>query len=98
MQGREAGTVYDLRLAGIIDRQDQQPGKPAFEFSMDFLDVSYRVKECMPRSDMASLGWAIERHHPYGILISKDRGLCDLWTIGERFRSKLLQPLSRPRS
>jgi zona occludens toxin len=62
---------YDLRLTGIIDRKEPVPGKPAFEFSLDFVDESYRVKERMNRKDVASLGWAIERH-PYGILISKD--------------------------
>ena len=61
---------YDLRLTGIIDRKHLQPGKPAFEFSIDFLDESYRVKERMNRADVASLGWAIKRE-PYGILIEK---------------------------
>jgi zona occludens toxin len=62
---------YDLRLSGIIDRKDPQPGQAAFEFEVDFLDTAYRVKERMRRVDIASLGWAIERH-PYGIRITKD--------------------------
>lgn len=62
---------YDLRLSGIMDRLDPQPGKPAFEFTLDFLDEGYRVKERMGREDVASLGWSIERK-PYGIRIYKD--------------------------
>lgn len=62
---------YDLRLTGILDRLEPQPGKPAFEFSIDFVDESYRVKERMTRKDIAALGWSIERHD-YGILITKD--------------------------
>lgn len=62
---------YDLRLTGIIDRKDPQPGQAAFEFELDFVDTSYRVKERMRRVDVSSLGWAIERH-PYGLRITKD--------------------------
>lgn len=62
---------YQLRLTGIMDRLDPQPGKPAFEFRLDFVDESYRVKERMTRKDVAALGWAIERHD-YGLLIHKD--------------------------
>lgn len=62
---------YQLRLTGIMDRLNPQPGKPAFEFRLDFLDESYRVKERMTRADVASLGWSIERRD-YGILISKN--------------------------
>lgn len=61
---------YDLRLSGIMDRIKPEPGQPAFEFRLDFVDSSYRLKERMTRKDVASLGWAIERHD-YGILISK---------------------------
>lgn len=61
---------YQLRLSAILDRKDPQPNQSAFEFVIDFLDPSYRIKERMRRSDVAALGWAIERH-PYGILITK---------------------------
>lgn len=67
----ERAQKYDLRLTGIMDRLNPQPGKAAFEFSIDFLDESYRVKERMTREDVASLGWTIERK-PYGILISRE--------------------------
>lgn len=62
---------YDLRLSAIMDRKDPQPGQAAYEFVIDFLDPSYRVKERMGRKDVASLGWAIERKD-FGLLISKD--------------------------
>lgn len=62
---------YQLRLTGIMDRLEPQPGKPAFEFRLDFVDESYRVKERMTRKDVAALGWSIERHD-YGLLIHKD--------------------------
>lgn len=61
---------YDLRLGAILDRSSPQPGQAAFEFVLDFVDPAYRIKERMHRADVASLGWAIERH-PYGIRISK---------------------------
>jgi len=61
---------YDLRLSGIMDRKEPKPGQAAFEFVIDFLDPSYRVKERMSRKDVASLGWAIERHD-FGLLITK---------------------------
>lgn len=62
---------YDLRLSAIMDRKDPQPGQAAYEFVLDFLDPSYRVKERMGRKDVVSLGWAIERKD-FGLLISKD--------------------------
>ena len=62
---------YQLRLAGIIDRKEPDPGDSAYEFQLDFLDEAYRVKERMTRIDVASLGWAIERA-PFGLRISKD--------------------------
>lgn len=61
---------YELRLGAILDRSSPQPGQAAFEFVLDFVDPAYRIKERMHRADVASLGWAIERH-PYGIRISK---------------------------
>lgn len=61
---------YELRLGAILDRSEAVPGKAAFEFVLDFVDPAYRLKERMRRIDVASLGWAIERH-PYGIKISK---------------------------
>ncbi len=62
---------YQLRLSGVMDRLNPEPGQAAFEFRLDFVDESYRLKERMTRKDVASLGWSIERHD-YGILISKD--------------------------
>lgn len=67
----EFASTYDLRLTGIIDRLAPEAGQAAFEFQIDFVDQAYRVKERMNRSDVASLGWSIERH-PYGIKISKE--------------------------
>lgn len=64
-------TDFQLRLTGIIDRQNPAPGQAAFEFVLEFVDPAYRVKERMSRRDVFSLGWAIERH-PYGIKITKD--------------------------
>lgn len=61
---------YQLRLGAILDRPNPEPGQAAFEFVLDFVDPSYRLKERMRRVDVASLGWAIERH-PYGIRIAK---------------------------
>lgn len=54
-----------------MDRLNPEPGQAAFEFRLDFVDESYRLKERMTRKDVASLGWSIKRHD-YGILISKD--------------------------
>lgn len=62
---------YDLRLSAIMDRKNPEPGQAAFEFVVDFLDGSYRVKERMSRKDIASLGWAIDRKD-FGLVISKD--------------------------
>ncbi|WP_137885726.1 zonular occludens toxin domain-containing protein [Pseudomonas sp. 2FE] len=67
----EFATKYQLRLGGIIDRDKPEPGKPAFEFFLDFLDPAYRIKERMRRVDVASLGWAIERK-PFGLVLTKE--------------------------
>lgn len=64
-------TQFKPRLSAILDRQNPQPDKPAFDFVIDFLDLSYHVKERMNRADVASLGWNIERR-PFGIVLSKD--------------------------
>lgn len=62
---------YQPRLSAVLDRQKLEPGKPAFDFVIDFLDPAYRVKERMNRADVASLGWSIERK-PYGLLLTKE--------------------------
>ncbi|QZX80498.1 zonular occludens toxin domain-containing protein [Metapseudomonas otitidis] len=62
---------YDVRLSGILDRKDPQPGQAAFEFVVDFLDAGYKVRERMSRRDIVSLGWTVERHD-YGVLIAKE--------------------------
>ncbi|MDP2748639.1 zonular occludens toxin domain-containing protein [Pseudomonas sp.] len=62
---------FQPRLSAILDRKNLEPGKPAFDFVIDFLDPAYRVKERMNRADVASLGWSIERK-PYGLLLTKD--------------------------
>lgn len=62
---------YQVRLTGIIDRLDGESGQSAFEFIIEFLDGSYRVKERMMRPDVVALGWSIERHD-YGLLLYKD--------------------------
>lgn len=68
---RDMSQKYQLRLTGIIDRLEGEAGDSAFEFIIEFLDPSYRVKERMMRTDVASLGWAIERK-PYGLLLTRD--------------------------
>lgn len=67
----EKSQKYDLRLTGIIDRLNGEPGQAAFEFMIEFLDGSYRVKERMTRKEIVSLGWSIERTG-YGLKLSKD--------------------------
>lgn len=62
---------FQPRLSAIVDRKNLEPGKPAFDFVIDFLDPAYRVKERMNRADVASLGWSIERK-PFGLLLTKD--------------------------
>lgn len=62
---------YQMRLSGVIDRVSPGVGQAAFEFTLDFLDEAYRVKERMSRSDVSSLGWSIERL-PHGLRIYKD--------------------------
>lgn len=66
----DMATRYQIRLGAIIDRKNPQPEQAAFEFFLDFLDPSYRVKERMRRVDVAALGWAIERQ-PYGLVLTK---------------------------
>lgn len=67
----EKSQKYDLRLTGIIDRLNGEPGQAAFEFMIEFLDGSYRVKERMTRREIVSLGWSIERTG-YGLKLSKE--------------------------
>jgi zona occludens toxin len=62
---------YQMRLAGVIDRLNPEPGKPAFEFVLEFVDPAYRLKERMSRKEVFALGWSIERTD-YGLVLRKE--------------------------
>lgn len=61
---------YQVRLSGYLDRAEPQPGKPAFDFVLEFVDTAYRVKERMNRQAVAALGWDMERTG-YGLRLTK---------------------------
>lgn len=63
---------YDLRLAGFVERKPEEGDtRPWFDFQIDVLDGSYRVKERFNRAAIAALGWKIEKTD-YGIKLSKE--------------------------
>lgn len=93
---------YDLRLAGFIERKPVDGDtRPWYDFQVDVLDASYRVKERFNRASLSSLGWTIERTE-YGVKLSKE-GLTYVvrsWPLDNfgKVPAKVVSDLSNPQT